>query len=197
MSLWDQRYSEAEHAYGTAPNTFLASVADQLPAGPALCLASGQGRNAVFLAERGHAVTAVDLSQVGLDRSQELAAARGVAITTVCGDLSAYDLGEARWSVIVLIFAHMPPSFRRDLHQRCVRALAPGGLLVLEAYTPRQLAHGTGGPPVAPMLYEPEQLREDFAGLQLERLEELEREVAEGQYHNGLGAVVQVLARRA
>lgn len=193
---WNERYAEAEFAYGTEPNDFLRDVADRIPAGPVLCLAEGQGRNAVFLARQGHAVTAVDGSSVGMQRARELAAERGVAIDTHVADLADWAIAEGHWAGIVSIFAHVPPELRRRLHHDAVRGLAPGGVMVLEAYTPAQLALGTGGPSDVTRLMRAEELREDLAGLEFEILREVERDIHEGRHHGGRSAVVQVLARR-
>jgi len=193
--MWNERYSQPFVSYGTAPNDFLREVADRIPDGPVLCLAEGEGRNAVFLAERGHAVTAVDLSEVGLANAAALAAERGVEITTVLADLADYDLGNERWAGVVAIWAHLPPALRARVHAACVRALRPGGALVLEAYTPRHLDRpGEGGPPSVDLLMTPEGLRTELAGLRFERCEEVDRDVSEGLYHRGPSTTVQVLA---
>lgn len=193
--MWDERYSEAYQAYGTEPNDFLAEVWERIPLGPVLCLAEGEGRNAVFLASKGYTVTAVDSSEVGLRNAERLAEERGVALETVVADLAEFDLGEGRWSGIVSIWAHLPPALRATVHAGCVRALAPGGAFVLEAYTPRQHERpGRGGPPDAERLMTAAALEEDLAGLRLERCQELDRDVAEGRYHVGPSATVQVLA---
>lgn len=193
--MWNERYADAFASYGTEPNDWLVEVADRIPPGPVLCLAEGEGRNAVFLALRGHPVTAVDQSAVGLQNAQTLAAQRGVTLSTITADLADFDLGEAKWAGIVSIWAHVPPVLRAKLHAACVRALAPGGALVLEAYTPRHLGRpGMGGPPVAELLMTPGGLREELAGLDLEICAEVDRDVAEGQYHIGPSTTVQVLA---
>ena len=196
VSPWDVRYAEPGYAYGTAPNDFLASVAARLPPGRVLCLAEGQGRNAVFLAERGHAAVAVDQSAVGMARARALAAARGVAIETVVADLAAFPIEEGAWDAVVSIFAHVPPEVRRPLHRRVAAGLRPGGALVLEAYTPAQAGRGTGGPPpgAEALMMTAEGLRGELDGLRFEILREVERAVVEGRYHTGTGAVVQVLA---
>ncbi len=193
---WDERYAAPEYAYGTEPNAFLASVADRIPAGPVLCLAEGQGRNAVFLARLGHEVTAVDQSPVGMARARELGAARGVRLHTEVADLEHFAIERNHWAGIVAIFAHLPPDLRRQVHRHAVEGLRPGGAFVLEAYTPRQLTFGTGGPPVAELLMTLPALREELAGLDLAIAREVEREVAEGTYHRGKSAVVQVLGFR-
>lgn len=196
MSDWDARYSGPDWAFGTEPNDFLRDRAGDLPAGPVLCLAEGQGRNAVFLAQRGHAVTAVDQSAVGLARARELAASRGVSIEIVHADLNAYGITPGAWSGIVSIFAHMPSRERAPLHRRVVAGLAPGGVFVLEAYCPAQLTWGTGGPSDPDMLPSVAVLREELAGLTFEIGRELERDVLEGARHRGRSAVVQVVARK-
>lgn len=195
--FWDQRYGNADgFVFGTEPNDFLRTVADRIPAGPVLCLAEGEGRNAVFLAQRGHAVTAVDLSAAGLGKARELAAQRGVALATEVADLSRYTIAPGAWSGIVAIFMHLPPALRRDVLARAAAGLRPGGVFVMEAYTPAQLAFGTGGPKDAALLPTLELLRAELPGLDFVHGAELERDVIEGGGHTGRAAVVQVVARR-
>jgi hypothetical protein len=196
-SFWDARYGAAEYAYGTEPNAFLVSVADRIPPGPVLCLAEGEGRNAVWLASQGRAVTAVDASAVGLAKARALAREHGVQIATEVADLASHAIAPGAWSGVVAIFAHLPPSLRRAVHRSAAAGLSPGGVFVLEAFAPAQLAFGTGGPRERELLYTVEDLREDLAGLELVICREVERDVVEGRYHTGRAAVVQVLARRA
>ncbi len=193
---WDVRYAEPELAYGHDPNRFLEQVADQIPPGPVLCLAEGQGRNAVFLARRGHSVTAVDQSAVGLARARDLAASAGVVIEPVVADLADFRIEPGVWSAIVAIFAHLPPPLRRRVHRAAVAGLAPGGCFGLEAYTPARAALGTGGPRVPELLMSRAELMGELGGLEFLVAREIERDVHEGRYHNGRSAVVQILARR-
>ena len=195
MTLWDSRYAEEDYAYGTEPNDFLVEVAALIPPGRVLCLAEGQGRNAVFLAQRGCEVTAVDQSAVGAERAQRLAAARGVQIETITADLAEFVIAPGAWDGIVSIFGHLPPALRADVHRRSVAGLRPGGAFVLEAYAPRQLQFGTGGPRAGQeeLLVPLASLVAELDGLVLERAVEREREVQEGSYHHGQAAVVQVL----
>lgn len=193
--LWNERYAEPFASYGTEPNDYLREVAARIPAGPVLCLAEGEGRNAVYLAGRGHAVTAVDLSDVGLANARKLADRHGVTIETVIADLTTYDFGEARWAGIVSIWAHVPSAVRPALHAACARALRPGGVFVLEAYTPRHLDRpGIGGPPHADALPTPAELRRDLSGLLLDQCHEIDRDISEGKFHHGPSTTVQVLA---
>ena len=192
--MWDKRFSEPGYAYGTEPNGFLTSVVDQIPRGDVLCLAEGEGRNAVYLAGLGYQVTAVDKSTVGLAKAEALARDRGVTIETVNADLADYPIDPGVWQGIVSIFCHQPPIVRAALHERCLRGLAPGGVFVLEGFTPRQLKLGTGGPKSRELLMELEIIRQELPGLRLEIAHEIERDVAEGKYHNGTASVVQILA---
>lgn len=139
----------------------------------------------------------VDSSTAGLAKAAALARARSVTITTVAADLASFVIEPAAWSGIVAIFAHLPPALRRSVHRAAARGLAPGGVFALEAFTPRQLAFGTGGPQRPELLYALAEIRSDLAGLDFEIGREVERDVVEGLYHTGRAAVVQVLARRA
>ena len=194
---WNSRFSAPGYAYGTEPNDYLAQVAPRLaPGSRVLSLGEGEGRNAVFLATLGHRVTAVDGSEVGRDKALKLAAERGVALDYVVSDLADYAIAPDTWDAVVSIFCHLPSPLRERVHRAAAAGLRKGGLLVLEGYRPAQLAFKTGGPPVLELLYTPGLLREDFAGLALERLEEVERDVVEGRLHTGRAAVVQLLGRR-
>ncbi len=194
---WDTRYAGEAFMYGTAPNDFLRERVGALPAGGrVLCLAEGEGRNAVFLAEHGFGVTGVDGSKVGLEKAQRLAQARGVKLETIVADLRTFDLGTARWDAIVSIWCHVPPDLRAGLHPKIVAALAPGGVLLLEHYHPKQLAYGTGGPPDASLLVTRADLERDFAELEVLHAFEGEREVREGTGHAGKSYVTQFIARR-
>lgn len=193
--IWDSRYSVAHYAYGTSPNDFLVEVHSKLPKkGKVLCLAEGEGRNAVFLAKQGHDVTAVDFSRVGLEKALRLAKEQGVTIETVHADLAEYALGERQWDAIVSIWAHLPKPLRSVVHGNVVKGLKPGGAFVLEAYTPKQLEYKTGGPPTVELLMTLDALKQELAGLQLVIGREKVREVHEGKLHDGQSAVVQVLA---
>jgi SAM-dependent methyltransferase len=196
VELWNARYAGDEFVYGTEPNDFVAAVAARIPPGPVLCLAEGEGRNAVYLATLGHPVTAVDQAEIALAKAQGLAAARGVTIKTVAADLAEFAIAPAAWAGIVSVWAHLPPPLRRAVHGQVVRGLLPGGRFILEAYSPAQLAFDTGGPRQVEMLMTAAQLQVELAGLAFEILRELERDVREGSKHTGRSAVVQVLARK-
>lgn len=197
MNFWDERYGTADgYVFGTAPNDFLATHAGSIPPGPVLCLAEGEGRNAVFLAQRGHTVTAVDQSSVGLAKARQLAAQRGVTITTTAADLADYRIEPGAWSGIVAIFAHLPAPLRQRVNAQIVAGLRPGGVYLSEVYSPAQLAFGTGGPKDPALLVPLADLCAELAGLDLVIARECERDVIEGTGHTGRASVVQILARR-
>ena len=206
MNQWDERYDKAEYHYGTAPNDFLRAHAEPLLSALSategevphiLCLADGEGRNSVFLAELGVHVTAVDISQVGLDKAQRLAAERGVNIQTQLADLSESTLPDAEYDGVVMIFCHLPSAQRPHLYQQIIKALKPRGWLLAECYTEAQLGRGTGGPPSADLMLNLSELKEAFQGFHIEHGEELVRHIAEGPGHQGEGAVCQYIGVKA
>jgi hypothetical protein len=195
-TFWNDRYASDAYIYGVAPNSFLAEVTRHIPAGPVLCLAEGEGRNAVHLALQGYRVTAIDQSKVGLAKARRLAKARGAEVKILTRDLQHYHITPGAWAGITAMFAHLPPPLRSRVHAEAVLGLRPGGVFILEAYTQAQLAFGTGGPKSPELLMTLRDLREELAGLEFLIAREIEREVIEGDGHKGHSAVVQVLARR-
>lgn len=196
--MWDQRYNEEGFAYGTEANDFLKSEYFRIArGGRVLCLAEGEGRNAVFLAKQGYSVTAVDLSSVGLQKAERLATEHGVKISTIVADLADYDLGSEAWDGIVSIAAHVPPSLRKKLHAQVISALKIDGVFILEAYSERHLEmDGVGGPPHKELLMSTDELKVELDGLDLIIATEVERDISEGKYHQGESAIVQVVASK-
>jgi SAM-dependent methyltransferase len=194
--MWDERYNSEEYAYGKAPNNFLEENYNAIPKGKVLSLAEGEGRNAVFLAKQGYSVSAVDGSQVGLRKAKKLAEENNVEIEFVQADLIDFDIGENRWDGIISIFCPLPSAVRKALHTKVVSGLKKNGIFLLEAYTPDQLKHGTGGGRSADTMTSKGSLVAELNGLKFLHLMELERNVVEGAYHTGLGAVVQLIAQK-
>ncbi|MBE0442977.1 MAG: class I SAM-dependent methyltransferase [Psychrobacter sp.] len=198
--MWDERYSGTEFAFGTEPNDFLRETFEQIPAGGrVLCLAEGEGRNAVFLAEQGYDVTAMDMSEVGLIKAVQLAKDRGVTITTQVADLADYQFGTDKWDAIVSIWAHVPDKVRQYIHTQVVTALKPNGVFIVEAYTERQLeTDAVGGPPASQKerFGSLDNFQSELRGLtEIIGVEKL-RMVSEGKRHQGLSAVVQFVGKR-
>jgi SAM-dependent methyltransferase len=195
--FWNSRYAEPGYAYGTEPNAFLVAQKKYLrPGGKALAVADGEGRNGVWLAQQGLDVLSVDTSEAGLEKARELAADRGVRLRTEQADLTTWTWPEARYDLVAAIFIHFPPEVRARMHRAMFQALKPGGMLILEAFTPEQLQYRSGGPPLVEMLYTADMLRIDFAGGEILRIEGLVTELAEGKYHRGPAAVVRLQLRR-
>jgi len=194
--MWDERYSAEEYAYGTTPNEFLVEKVSCIPKGKVLSLAEGEGRNAVFLAKQGYAVTAVDGSLVGLNKARKLAEENDVIVEFIHADLADYDLGENKWDGIVSIFCPLSSSLRKELYKKVIVGLKQNGVFLLEAYTPEQLKHGTGGGNSVDVMQSEQSLRVELAGLKFKHLTELERNVIEGVFHTGIGSVVQAIATK-
>ena len=195
--FWNKRYSEDGFAYGLLPNDFLAAQFHLLkPQGKILCLSEGEGRNAFFLASKGFHVTAVDLSEVGMAKLKERAIQENMQIETIVSDLAVFDIGENKWDGIISIFAHLPPDLRKFVHAGVEKGLKADGVFLLEAYRPEQITFGTGGPPSVDMMMSQQTLSQELPHLKCELIMEIERDIHEGNYHNGRSAVVQFIGRK-
>lgn len=172
IARWDRRFATPDYVYGTAPNAFLAAQAHRLrPGMSALAVADGEGRNGVWLAKQGLDVLSVDASGVALEKATALAAARGVRLEVEQADLGEWAWPAQRFDLVAAIFIQFAgPALRDAIFAGMQRALKPGGLLLLQGYHTGQLAHGTGGPPVAEQLYTAALLRDAFAGMRVLRL---------------------------
>lgn len=196
-SVWDERYGSDEYAFGREPNGHLQRSAGLIAPGAAVLLpGDGEGRNGVWLAEQGFRVLSVDQSTVGLDKARRLAAQKGVSIDTAQADLLRWNWPVGCFGAVVSIFVHFAAPERQTIAQAMIGALAPGGLLIFEAFRPEQLERNTGGPKDAALLYRAADLAHDFAALSILSLEEAEQELDEGPYHHGPGAVVRMVARK-
>jgi 2-polyprenyl-3-methyl-5-hydroxy-6-metoxy-1,4-benzoquinol methylase len=185
---WDQRYDMERYIYGTEPVVFLVEQIDRLPKGTALCLAAGEGRNAVWLAQQGYDVTAIDVSPIGLEKAVALAEQRGVRIETEVGDLQGdYDMGIEQYDLITNFYYHdtaMIPAV--------MRALRPGGAFVLQNFSIDQLETNQFGPRNPDFLVKPNELLEYFADYRVLHYEDRIVELDEGM-HQGPGAVVRLI----
>lgn len=196
-SFWNERYAAEDYVYGEAPHAFLVNARHWLPTqGAALCLAEGEGRNAVWLAEQGLRVSAVDISAQGMAKARALAERRGVALATEVCNLREFDPGVARWDLIISIFAHLPAPVRAALHARCVQALAPGGVYVYVGYAPEQLGRGTGGPTDAARFPVLDDIAGELAGLECLHRYHGVRHIVEGRLHTGDGWVNEWIGRK-
>lgn len=192
---WNDRYAASGYVWTTGANALLVDEVASLEPGRALDLACGEGRNAVWLAEQGWAVTAVDFSEVGLDKGRRLAADHGVPVDWVAADVTAWSPPPAGFDLVVALYLQLPTEERRAAVGVAARALAPGGTLVVIAHDTTNLAHGTGGPGNPAVLYAPEDVLADLraAGVPctVERAEVVERPV-DGADRPALDCLVRV-----
>ena len=195
--FWNQRFAEDAPAYGEAPNAFVQEQAWRLPQGARVLLpGDGQGRNSIWLAQQGMDVVCVDWSEAGLARAQELAARQAVSIEPVCADLTIWLWPERAFDAVVAVHLHLPPEARRQVHRAMLRALKPGGILLLEAFDVEQINYASGGPNRLDMLYSAEMLEEDFVDAEMLLLERAQVVLDEGLYHQRVAEVVRIAARR-
>ncbi len=198
MSIWNERYSGEEYHFGTEPNAFLVSQAARLKSGMScLAVADGEGRNGVWLAEQGLNVLSVDNSPVAVEKARALAEMRGVKIDVELADLAEWDWGSERFDIVAGIFIQFAdPLVRIGQFANLRRCLKPGGLLLLQGYTPRQLEYRTGGPSQAENLYTESLLREAFSDMEILHLAEHDSEIQEGAGHSGMSALIDLVARK-
>ncbi len=196
---WQARFGATEdYVFGEAPNHFLVAQADALPArARLLAVADGEGRNGVWLATRGHDVVSLDFSPAAQAKARRLATRHDVTPEFIEADVHRWDYPEAAFDAVVEIFTQFSGPEARALKWAGMRrTLKPGGVLILQGYTPRQLAYGTGGPRVEENLYTEPMLRAAFGDWQIEHLAEEDVEMAEGAGHSGLSAVIGLVARK-
>ena len=196
--FWNARYSTDDYIFGTAPNVFLASQAELIrPGMQALAIADGEGRNGVWLAEQGAVVHAIDVSPVALEKARKLAATRGVTLEIEQADILDWAWPEAAYYLVAAIFIQFAPPPERDrIIAGIRRCLKPGGLLILQGYTPKQIEFGTGGPPHAANMYTADLLRAWFGDWDILHLAEHESVIREGSHHHGMSALIDLVARK-
>lgn len=176
---WDLRYADSEFVWTVRPNRFLVEEAAGLPPGRALDLACGEGRNAVWLAQRGWALTGVDFSHAGLDKARALATERRVHAEWIAADLLDYRPQPHGFDLVLLFYLQLPAEPRRQVVRGAAAAVAPGGTLLVVAHDRENLDHGHGGPQDPAMLYTAEDIIGDLAGsgLHIDRAERVRRPV--------------------
>lgn len=194
-SFWDERYSCSGYAYGEEPNEFLRNFLDRSAPGLALFPAEGEGRNAVYAARRGWEVEAFDISEAGRRKALQLAGRHRVSLEYTLA--SAADFRAAGpYELVALIYAHFHPDTRGPFFGTLIRSLAPGGVLLLEAFGLKQLGNHSGGPGDPALLYTVDELAGLCRGLHIELLHEARIELDEGPFHQGFADVVRLIARK-
>jgi SAM-dependent methyltransferase len=177
---WDERYSGTEYEWSMHPNQFVAAELDGVPPGRALDLAAGEGRNSVWLAERGWLVTAVDFSRVGLDKGRALSAAHGVddgQVDWVVADLGEYTPPRSAFDLVLIAYLQVSPALLARVLAGAAAALVPGGTLLVVGHDLANLTEGVGGPSSPEVLYTPEAITAALPGLSIMRAERVRRSV--------------------
>jgi cyclopropane fatty-acyl-phospholipid synthase-like methyltransferase len=198
VNSWDERYAGEGYLFGTEPNAFLVSQRHLLQPGMnCLAVADGEGRNGVWLAQQGLHVLSVEASPVALEKAQKLARQRGVTVEFEQADLATWQWGENRFDIVAAIFIQFaPPALREQMFAGIKRCLKPGGLLLLQGYTPRQLEYKTGGPPLAENMYTEALLRKAFGDMEIMHLRDHDDQVSEGAGHSGMSALIDLVVRK-
>lgn len=192
--FWNERYSSIEFVYGTEPNIFFKDELDKLKTGNILMLGEGEGRNAVYAAVKGWEVDAVDFSTIAKDKALKLADKNSVNIHYELDDLSKYKPKSNYYDSAAIIFLHLNPKIRSEVHSRVVDSLKSGGTLILEVYEKEQLGKDSGGPQNINMLYSKEELEADFADMNIIELQKRIVILNESQHHSGEAAVLRLIA---
>ena len=177
QAAWDQRYSGPDLVWGAGPNRFVAEELAALPPGRAIDLGCGEGRNAIWLAERGWEVTAVDFSAAGLARAARLAAERTVTVDWVQADLLAWQPEPGGYDLVLIAYLHLPSAGLARVFRAAAAAVAPGGTLLVVGHDRDNIARGHGGPQDPDRLYTPAEIIAELGGLGIVRAEQVLRPV--------------------
>ena len=200
--MWNDRYSKIDYAYGIKPNQFfLESVNEYELTGNILLPAEGEGRNAVFAAQKGLDVTAFDISTEGKKKALQLAEKAKVKIRYEVGDLFDLDIINEKYGIAALIFAHFPPNVLSKYHEKIADLIADEGIIILEGFSKSHLKlreenPKIGGPNKIEMLFSIDSIKEDFSNFEVIKLEEVEVQLNEGSFHNGLGKVIRFIGKK-
>ncbi|MFD1705182.1 class I SAM-dependent methyltransferase [Siminovitchia sediminis] len=191
---WHERFSAEEYIYGEEPNAFIKSKAHLLKdQSKIVCFAEGEGRNAVFLAKEGHEVTALDYAESGLLKTQRLADKNDVKVKTCKADLLEYEVKASRYDAAVMVFGHFHGQDQKTVFDKMLKAVKPGGMIMMEVYSKEQISYGTGGPRDTDMLYDPADLLDWSRGHKVRHFFYGEQFREEGKLHTGKAHVNQLI----
>lgn len=194
--FWNERFAVEEYVYGTAPNQFYREQLEKLTPGKILFPAEGEGRNAVFAAQKGWNVMAFDASTVAKKKAENLARENNVNIDYQIADYENVSFQKESFDCLVLIYAHMHPLKRKEYHQKLTLFLKPGGTLILEGFSKKQIENNTGGPRNVVMLFSEEELRDDFNFFTELSISESDVTLNEGPFHQGQASVIRVVGKK-
>ena len=193
IEFWNERYSTIEYAYGEAPNNYVKEQLAALAPGEILFPAEGEGRNAVYAATLGWQVTAFDSSTEGKKKAELLAEKHNVIIDYKLASYENVKFSKNQFDCIVLIFAHLHPLKRQEYHRKLASFLKPGGMLLLEGFSKKQIHRNTGGPKNVEMLFSKKELNGDFSKFSELTITEKDVILDEGPFHQGTASVIQLL----
>jgi 2-polyprenyl-3-methyl-5-hydroxy-6-metoxy-1,4-benzoquinol methylase len=200
--FWNTRFAAENYAYGKAPNEFLKVQIDNLATtGKILFPAEGEGRNAVYAAQKGWEVEAFDISESGKIKALQLAQSQNVALTYQVGFLEDLTYPANSFDAIALIYAHVPPPIKANFYTAFAELLKPNGLIILEAFSTTNLPYRAknpkiGGPDVLEMLFSIEEVKSYFPKFEILQLEDVVVTLNEGEFHNGTGKVIRFIGRK-
>jgi len=198
--FWNERFDKKEFIFGKEPNEYLVDQASQYlkPKSSVLCIADGEGRNGVWLAKQGMQVTGFDVSDIALAKANQFAADNNVNIQYSLCDTDSFDWQVNAYDAVVGIFIQFAdPEMRSRIFRQVHQTLKPGGLFILQGYTPKQLEYKTGGPSLIEHLYTEELIRELSQGFEVLDLQCYEKELSEGARHTGMSALLGMVAKKS
>jgi SAM-dependent methyltransferase len=199
--FWNDRYKNDQFAYGEEPNHFFQLTIERLKLNGNLLLpAEGEGRNAVYAAKRNINVTAYDISVEGKLKANKLAKRNNVQIDYKIGDLNQHNFEEESFDAIGLIYAHFSKN-KQEIHKQLIKLLKPNGYFILEGFSVDNISYREknpkiGGPSNVDMLYSIEEMKSTFENFEIIQLEQVETELSEGEYHNGIASVVRYIGKK-
>ena len=197
QNFWNERYASPGYIYGTEPNNFLKNILAELKPGRILFPAEGEGRNAVYAASLGWETDAFDKSIEGQKKAIQLADQKKVSVNYFIQSLLEWNPEPDQYDCIALIFVHMPEAMRKQVHKAVVKALKPGGIIILVAFSVDQLPLESGGPKSIELLFTPDQMKSDFDNLSNLQMRETQVILDEGPLHQGLAEVIQITAHKS
>jgi SAM-dependent methyltransferase len=189
--MWNERFAKEEFAYGKEPNQFFKEEIDKLNPGRLLLFGEGEGRNGVYAAKLGWQVDAVDWSEEGKKKAEKLASENAVSINYTVIDLAGYSPKENYYDAVGLIFLHLPPELREEVHRKAVSSLKNGGVVILESFSKEQLSNSSGGPKNPDLLHSLEEIFSDFADLEIISFSKEKIKLDENTHHNGIADVIR------
>jgi SAM-dependent methyltransferase len=192
--FWDNRYDSEEFVFGVSPNVFFKSVIDRHSSGAVFIPGAGEGRDAVYAARKGWAATCLDISGSGERKCMKLASRFDVRVEYTTADISTANFPDGHFDAIASIYFHLPSELRKAFHSNAYRWLKPGGLFILEAFTPGQLKFQSGGPKDESLLVTAAMLKQELAEFGLLSISETIVHLNEGNGHVGRGSIVRTVA---